>query len=367
MIRKCIFWAHLVVGLLVGVVVLALCVTGGLLAFEKQIVDWAERDPRALPPSPSAERVHPSVLVANAAKLHPGKVSNVEWLADPQAPARLYYADRSLVLLNGWSGEVLGRGAASLRAFFRTTTTVHLNLALLGTGKWMVDFSNAAFIFLGLSGLWLWWPRHWRWKALRSSIAIRFAVRGKARDWNWHNALGFWFLVPLLIITITGLVLSFNSVDMGWRDFAGKHLLAPAKVPPVLSLASGEAPGWNGVMNAVIRHCSGWHSIMLTSPPANTQGVASLMVSMGPLGQRTLIRNVSVDQASNTIVKIKTWENEETGPRARMIARFGHTGEILGTWGQILGAAACLAGVVLVYTGFALSWRRFFPRRRQKV
>ena len=34
------------------------------------------------------------------------------------------------------------------------------------------------------------------------------------------------------------------------------------------------------------------------------------------------------------------------------------------TVGTALAALACLAGVVLVYTGFALSWRRFFPRRR---
>ena len=365
MIRKCIFWAHLVVGLLVGVVVLTLCVTGCLLAFEKQILEWAERDVRALPPSPSAERLHPSVLIAKTAKLNSSKVSNIEWVSDSRMPVRLYFADKSgLVLLNSWNGEVLGHGAGSVRAFFGTTTTVHVNLALLSTGKWTVDVSNAAFVFLVFSGLWLWWPRRWRWKALRSSDAIRFDVRGKARDWNWHNALGFWFMLPLLIIAASGLVISFKSVDSWWRDFAGKHLLTVPSPSPALSLVSNESPGWNGVMNAVIRQCPGWHSMILTSSPTNTQGVATIMVCMGALGQRTLIRTVSVDQASQTIIKIKTWENEDPRLRARMIARFAHTGEILGPWGQLLAAFACLAGIVLVYTGFALSWRRFFPRQR---
>lgn len=35
-----------------------------------------------------------------------------------------------------------------------------------------------------LSGLWLWWPRKWRWKTLISSIAMRFDVKGKARDFS---------------------------------------------------------------------------------------------------------------------------------------------------------------------------------------
>ncbi|WNZ58636.1 PepSY domain-containing protein [Myxococcus sp. MxC21-1] len=44
--------------------------------------------------------------------------------------------------------------------------------------------------------------------------------------------------------------------------------------------------------------------------------------------------------------------------------RFLHTGEALGLLGQLVAAIASLGGVFLVYTGFALSWRRFFSRRR---
>ena len=106
--------------------------------------------------------------------------------------------------------------------------------------------------------------------------------------------------------------------------------------------------------------------MMLTNPSADTRGVVTFMVCIGTLGQRTLIQNVSIDQASQTIVKIKTWQNEDASLRARMMARFSHTGEILGLWGQWVALSACLAGIVLVYTGFALSWRRFFPRHASR-
>lgn len=46
--------------------------------------------------------------------------------------------------------------------------------------------------------------------------------------------------------------------------------------------------------------------------------------------------------------------------RVRSWTRFLHTGEALGGVGQFLAGLACLGGCVLVYTGFALSWRRFF-------
>ena len=364
MIRKAIFWAHLAAGIITGLVVLTLCLTGALLAFERQIVNIAERDARALPPSNSAEQLPPAVLLANAAKIKSGKVSNIEWLANPRSPVRVVYGDRSVLLLNGWTGEVLGPGANSLRGFFHFITNLHVELTFPEAGKWIVDVSNVTFLFLLLSGLWLWWPRHWRWKALRSSIAFRWSLRGKARDWNWHNALGFWFLTPLLVIVLTGLVLSYKGVNEWWRDFAPKHFLA-AKVTPVVPPApqSGNLPGWKGLMETVTAQFPGWQSVMIGNPtPENTQKVVSLMVFLGPIGQRTLVHTISIDPATNTIVKTGGWESDEAGLRARAIARFGHTGEILGPWGQLLALLACLAGIVLVYTGFALSWRRF-PRR----
>lgn len=365
MIRKTFFWTHLVVGLVAGFVVFTLCLTGALITFDKQIVNWAERDVRALPPSGAAVRVAPSVLIANAAQLNGSRITNVEWFADPKMPVRVYFEDRSLALFNSWTGEPLGHGAVALRNFFRISTQVHVNLALLHTGNWMVDAANVGFVFLVLSGLWIWWPRHWRWKALRSSLAIRFDVGGKARDWNWHNALGFWFLLPLLIMAVSGLVLSFKPVDLWWRDFAGRHFLAEVKPPAPAPAAKSTASDWNGVMGLVQQQYPDWRWMMSNPASPKNRDVMNFLVGTGSLGQRSRASTITVDLTKNTIVKTTAWENNDTGTRARAIARFGHTGEIVGWWGQALAFVGCLAGLVLVYTGFALSWRRFFRRGGQ--
>jgi uncharacterized iron-regulated membrane protein len=368
MIRKVVFWAHLIAGLAAGLVVFTLCLTGAFITFDHQILNWAECGGRALPPSTGAQRVSPAALVAGAAKVNPSKVSNVEWFADPKMPVRVYFEDRSMALFNSWTGEALGPGALSWRAFFRVSNQVHVNLAMMTTGKWVVDVANAVFVFLVLSGLWIWWPRQWRWNVLRNALAIRFDLGGKARDWNWHNAVGFWFLLPLSIVAASGLVISFKPVDLWWRDFAGKHLLAAPK--PLASTTRAPAPdtnrgssGWTGVMALIDQQYPGWRWMMTSGAPRNGQGATTILVGTGSLGQRKLVHMLTVDLANNTIVKTSAWENDAAGQRARLIARFGHTGEIAGLWGQWLAFIACLAGLVLVYTGFALSWRRFFPRR----
>ncbi len=42
--RKSIFWIHLVSGLVTGTVVLIMSVTGILIAFEEEILEWIDRD-----------------------------------------------------------------------------------------------------------------------------------------------------------------------------------------------------------------------------------------------------------------------------------------------------------------------------------
>ena len=46
--------------------------------------------------------------------------------------------------------------------------------------------------------------------------------------------------------------------------------------------------------------------------------------------------------------------------KARAWTRYLHTGEALGPLAQVLAGLASLGGLFLVYTGFALTWRRFF-------
>jgi hypothetical protein len=56
------------------------------------------------------------------------------------------------------------------------------------------------FLFIVLSGLYLWFPRQ-----LTSGAAPAHAsgsgvgLPGKARDFNWHNVIGFWSMIPLFL------------------------------------------------------------------------------------------------------------------------------------------------------------------------
>jgi uncharacterized iron-regulated membrane protein len=368
MIRRYLFWAHLGVGIASGAVVFVLCLTGAILAFELQLVNFAERDGRARPAQAGAELRTPQELAALVPLAAGERIVSLEWSADPGMPVRASTDRRNVVLLNGYTGALLGPGAMNLRAFMRWITAVHVDLCAQLTGQWAVALANVGLVFLITSGLWLWWPRQWRWRAFRQAMVPRLALSGKARDWNWHTTLGFWFLLPLLALAASGLVLSFPPVDRWWRGFAAAHLLdAAAPVAAVAVVADRPSPAttWSQWLALIGERDPGWCSLVLRGDGApNPAGIWSCTVNSGTSRQRLAAVTMRLDTAHGQILEERRWANDDAPSRARAIARLGHSGEILGTTGQALAFIACLAGMVIVYTGFALSWRRFFKTRQ---
>ena len=65
------------------------------------------------------------------------------------------------------------------------------------------------FLFIVVTGFYLWFPRKWTWAQVRSVVLFNGKATGKARDFNWHNVIGVWSSVPLFIVVLTCMPISF--------------------------------------------------------------------------------------------------------------------------------------------------------------
>ncbi len=89
-----------------------------------------------------------------------------------------------------------------------------------------------------------------------------------------------------------------------------------------------------------------------------------LMVDRGGRGQVHLRTMLNLDAAQGKLLPSPDdFQQQNLGRRLRMYARFLHTGELFGLIGQTIAALCTLATLILVWTGFALAFRRFFPKR----
>ncbi len=368
MLRKTFFWLHLSAGVIAGIVILVMSVTGVLLAFEKQIVSFAERDLRVSAADASLAPLPPSRLVAAAVAAAPDEQpSNITMRSDRFAPVAIAFGRERTLFVNPYTGAVLGEGAKRMRAFFEANESLHRWLSMKGDardrGKAITGAANLTFFFIVLSGLVIWIPRRRTRAALRHVTFFRRGLRGRARDFNWHHVLGIWAFLPLVAVVFSAVVISYPWASrLVYRAFGSTP---PKQQQP----AGGERGGAKLDLVALDRlaRTAGieaarvtpqWKSLSVRLPISSKTPVA-FSLDEGSGARPDKRSQLLIDPGTARVVEHRTYAKQEAGQQARAWLRWIHTGEAGGLIGQLVAMLASAAAVVLVYTGLALALRRF--------
>ena len=372
LLRRVIFWCHLAAGLVAGTIVFIMSVTGVLLTYEKQIASWA--DMRAYRVAPGITRLSPDTIVGSARAAAGGAAPTLltVW-ADPAAPAAVALGPRT-IYVDPYTGQVLGEPNAQPRTFFRTMTAWHRWLGAgpegRATARMITGACNLAFLFLVVSGFYLWFPRGWTWRQVRAVVWFRRGLSGKARDFNWHNAIGLWSAIPLAIVVASATVISYPwASDLVYRVAGEVPPARPAPAPaqaaaPANRGAAASAPtvSLDAAWPRALEQVDGWRTISVRMPSGNAR-TAAFTIDRGTGGQPQKRDTLTVDTRTGEIVKWEPFSSLTAGRRLRSYMRFGHTGEVWGLAGQTIAGVASLGGAVLVWTGLSLAIRRLWAWR----
>jgi uncharacterized iron-regulated membrane protein len=379
--RKILFWCHLGAGVTAGMIVLLMSVTGVLLTYEKQMTSRADKNAYNI--APTTAPLAPEALLAKVSEAGAPPAS-LTLRADATAPASVSFPNANgrgerTVFVNPYTGAMLGEGAQGTRHFFHTMTDWHRWLGREGagraTGKAVTGLANLLFLFIVISGLYLWFPRSLTWPQVKQVLWFRRGLPSKARDFNWHNVIGFWCCVPLFFVVLAGVVISYPwASDLVYRA-AGETPPRPPQGPPPNAgntppNAATTAPSFAGLDNLMQRarqQRGDWRTINVRLPKDNAAPLA-FVIDTGMGGEPQKRETLTLDRAGQ-VVKLERFSDGTRGRQWRILLRFTHTGEVLGWFGQTIAGIASLGACFLVYTGLALSWRRFraWQGRRAKV
>lgn len=375
-VRSVFFWIHLVLGVVSSAVVIVLCVTGTILAFELPITEWADR---SLVEAPAEHAAIPRVvpLVRAAAAGHDGEAPQALTVGrNPSTPAVASWGRRDRTSLDPWTARPVGEGAAGVHGFFRTVMFVHRWFALEGAGRDVARLVTGTctllMVFLVPTGLVLWLPRRFAWKRFKANLVPRLRAYGQAFEFEWHHVLGIWMALPLLFVAITGAAIGFHWLNDGLVVVAGGSLdegerrggeeTAGEPAPLDVRLA-----GADEALARVASEVPGWTSMELELP---RDGAAPWVISVdtGNGRQPQWQESLTLSRSTLAVEGRRGWSDAGRSRQVRTLVRFGHTGEMFGWPGMILAAMASVAGALLAYTGLALSIRRFsrWVRRRSK-
>ncbi|HXJ38225.1 MAG TPA: PepSY-associated TM helix domain-containing protein [Bryobacteraceae bacterium] len=366
--RKIFFWTHLAVGIVAAALLLVMTITGALMTWEKQIIAGVDRwGVTSHPATAGAQPLPVETLIAQAQRTRGVDPEYITVFAGKTQPAEVYL-NRELgsYYVDAYSGAVIGEPSPKTHTFFARVRAWHRWLGVArpsrATFRGLIGAANAMLLFLAVFGVYLWLPRRWTWKHIRAVLVLRLGLTGRAKDFNWHNAIGFWAVLPLLVIVWTGMAMSYSWAKRLTYQAAGTPLherkegaepQAVAGEEPVTS-AEARFSGLSALLARAKQQSADWKAITLEVPDKGSDPVT---FTLDMSGYEAVGKSAELELDRSGRVNSFTPAGEG-GLSARTFIRYGHTGEAWGVAGQTIAGATSVGGAFLVWTGIALSLRR---------
>ncbi len=230
-------------GLVTGLVVLIISLTGAIYCFAPELQN-ATQSYRSVTPQQQSF-LPPSQLKAIAEKQVPGKPAQFLYYGRPgRAAYVLFYGEGGYyysVFINPYNGQVL-QVKNMRKDFFNIVLCLHISL-LIPYGDQIVHWCTLVFLLMLISGIILWWPRN---KAARKQrFSVKWGASPKRLNYDLHNVLGFYASWITVFIAITGLIWSFDWFAKGVYTLTGAHHSIIQENPPLsdtTQLKAGAAP-----------------------------------------------------------------------------------------------------------------------------
>lgn len=211
--RKTILSIHKILGLVTGIVVFIVSITGCCWAFRNEI-ESTYNDYKKVEPQ-NITILTPTKAKSIAKDIFPNNTvhGTVFKKADDAIEVIFYDANPEFyqsIFLNPYSGEVI-QIDNHLIGFFAFILKGHMRLWLpKEIGEQIVGASILIFILIIISGFFLWLPK----KRINLKQRLKFdwksTTKWKRKNFDFHTVVGFYLCTFALVAAFTGVMISYN-------------------------------------------------------------------------------------------------------------------------------------------------------------
>jgi sulfite reductase (NADPH) flavoprotein alpha-component len=208
-IRRWSVQIHLWTGLITGVYMVLMSVTGSAVVFRGEIGRLLTPMPHV---APSGSRRTRQQLTADAERALPQwTVTDITVSDDPAQPVeiRMRRGQRRVdKIFNPYTGELMGERIPREPRAIEALADLHDNLLAGARGRFANGIGAITLTILCVTGAFIWWPRSAAW---RRSLFVTTDGTWRQMAWSAHSAVGFWMLLLLLIWALSGIYLAFPT------------------------------------------------------------------------------------------------------------------------------------------------------------
>ncbi|MEL7120443.1 MAG: PepSY-associated TM helix domain-containing protein [Bacteroidota bacterium] len=356
---------HTYAGVIAGSILVIVCLTGTLLVFEQELDVWLypdlfeyEKGEQELTFQQLADRIEeqqPNWQLAGLFKDDLRKGVILAILIDSEEQ----------VFASPYTGEILGTRVYR-KSVMGFTRHLHRTLLVPVVGRYIVGICALFMVILVITGLRLWIPS--KWKHLKSNLTIKRGASLKRQNYDFHQAVGFYFSPFLALISLTGVAITFSPL-----------------VILALFLVSFEPPqSLDSILNQQSTYEEGFKPInideayafaMEEEPEARISGISLPRDSAGiytinlykdnaaQTGDRTLL---FMDQYTGEVLTNSGTDFPNIGKAYVNWVTPIHFGTFGGLTTRILALISSFMGAIMFLTGIIIWWPRYKKMKKNK-
>ncbi|HEY2835073.1 MAG TPA: PepSY-associated TM helix domain-containing protein [Rhizomicrobium sp.] len=319
-IRRLLFRFHMWIGLVLGLLLALLGLSGSILVYDDAIGDFLAPVPKAtakgeaLPldkiveaargaagrgamqislPREPGEAISVRVTQSReGAQRSEGRARRNANGASPLQAAEGPRAAATQVFIDPVSGAVLGSRKAQLPPLLMFAHQLHGNFLMGREGRTFVGWLGVAMLILGATGLVLWWPKRGQWKY---AFFVRRTATGLRFHRELHAATGIWIFVVFMAVSFSGVVLAFPNLQTG-----GAHPTFNLREGPEIAPGTGMRLGPDAALALAKK----------ALPDATPTGIT---IPSRP--DRTIVVSMLAHDAVGAQVYVDPWQGRVAGKR----------------------------------------------------
>ena len=376
---------HRWIGLLSGLVVFIVSITGAIYVFEKELFALFHPSYVTVAAQKSEKTLPLSILKANAQHVtdHPINIIRIPATTGQQEAyifealkrrpkndivgafvnKEIIYWDR--IFIDPYSGRVLGKIDVETN-FFWIVRQIHQFLYLRrDVGSTIVGSSVLLFIITLLSGLFLWWPKNRKVAVKR--LKINFSSKWKRLNYDLHQVLGFYAFLVALVIAVTGLVWSFKwwETSIYWlMDGKRPNMQIEEPKAPNNTMSKAGTASLDLIWSDVVKKHTVHQGVFINLLHEVSQANATIY-NKGNTGWSA--SDTHAYDLRNGKHYFKRLQSDKTlGMKWRNSNYDIHVGKIAGRTGMWIAFVASLICASLPVTGFCIWYGRKFKKKKMR-
>jgi len=397
---------HLWGGLISGIVVFIVCLTGTIYTYNTEIRAWALSEYYSV--KVEGEKMNPDKLVASIVANFDGQIQGIMLPHAAEATTMLMYSQKeqessvskptaekkgsaggrrpraSQLAVNPYNGQLIGdpgkektRTAEFMQKLFGLHRWLLLNeieqpliegVENRKLGSWITGTATLLFLLGVISGMIIWFPNKIRsWK---NGLTIKWSASWKRINHDIHNTLGLYSCVILFLMAVTGPFWSFDWYRTGWQKTWGTYQAADAPKKEKLPVFSVVPMDGKPAMTIA-------ETVLAVNKILPYQGDVTINFAKDSVGAITVNKNrtgffapsagdkITLDQYTGALLEKDIFREKPFKERASASIKALHIGNIYGDFTKLLYFISCLIATSLPVTG-VLIWVNKMKKKPKK-